>query len=538
MRSARMVSLLEYVVSKTLDGQQDKLKAYSIGLDVFGISPDADPEKSAVVRVEMGRLRTKLERYYLTAGANDPVRIEIPKGNYRPKFIAGHPTQTGGSSKKRKMVSICALLGVLVLITAGFVFLGPLGSMISDTEPRPPVVEIALFKNYSGLKAMDHMAEGLSFDIVTELARFSWLAVFVSRRQKTTEQKLSSSRAGAAATTSDYTLSGNINFTNDRVIVAYRLNETRSGIVKWSKVFDRTLSVKDIFSIQQETATAIAVEIGRPEGIVKRLEQARYRQLPKNLNSYVCTLMIYRYWHSFSDEDHRKTRQCLEAANQKDPNFAESQAALAFIYLDEKRYGKNPRPGYEPLKRSLATAKRANEIDPFSTLAKQALFTASMYAGDLEVSEKVGRQAIELAPNNPELLADVGNKLALFAGKWDRGLKFTEKALRLNSDPAPWYFTGLAYRNIVEEDYQQALKWAKRINAPGWLHFHLIRLISFAGLNDKVRLRAAVAGFEKIGVRSADDAVQRIEMWAVQETLRELLKAKVKAAYAFAERES
>ena len=45
VRSERVKRLLEYVVSKTLDGQSDTLKAFSIGLDVFGIGPDADPEK-------------------------------------------------------------------------------------------------------------------------------------------------------------------------------------------------------------------------------------------------------------------------------------------------------------------------------------------------------------------------------------------------------------------------------------------------------------------------------------------------------------
>ncbi len=538
VRSERMKSLLEYVVSKTLQGQQDKLKAYSIGLDVFDIGPDADPEKSAVVRVEMGRLRKKLATYYLTAGVDDPIRIEIPTGNYRPKFVSNKIPSTGILGKPRGIVSTCVVIGVLALVVVGFVLFRPFGVQNFDNTPKAPIVEILLFKNYSGLKAMDHMAAGLSFDIVSELARFSWLAVFVAQRSKVSEPKLLSGGNKPLSAKPDYVLSGNINVTIDRIIVAYRLSEAETGIVKWSKTFDRALTTKDIYSIQQETATAIAVEIGRPEGIVKQLEQARYRKLPNNLNSYICTLMIYRYWRTFSDEDHLETRQCLETANRKDSGFAESQAAISFIYLDEFRYEKNPRAGYDPLKRSLAAAERANEIDPFSTLAKQALFTAKMMTGDMEGFEEVGSQAIGLAPNNPELLADFGNKLALFSGKWDKGLKLTRQALRLNSDPAPWYFVGLAYRAIIDEDYQQALEWTKRMNSPDWLHYQLIRTISFAGLRDKASLRDAIDDFVTIGVNGVKDAERKIDKWAGHDTLRALLKTRVRAAYEFAAGES
>ena len=45
-----------------------------------------DPQVDPIVRVEAGRLRRALEHYYLTAGKNDPVRIEIPKGGYVPTF--------------------------------------------------------------------------------------------------------------------------------------------------------------------------------------------------------------------------------------------------------------------------------------------------------------------------------------------------------------------------------------------------------------------------------------------------------------------
>ena len=87
VRSKRIKQLLAYIVEKSISGKANELKAYTIGLDVYDRSPDFDPEKDAIVRVEMGRLRSKLEHYYLTTGKDETLRIIIPKGTYCPSFI-------------------------------------------------------------------------------------------------------------------------------------------------------------------------------------------------------------------------------------------------------------------------------------------------------------------------------------------------------------------------------------------------------------------------------------------------------------------
>ena len=53
---------------------------YTLGIDVFDRDVDFDPQVDPIVRIEAGRLRRALERYYLTEGKNDPIVIRIPKG--------------------------------------------------------------------------------------------------------------------------------------------------------------------------------------------------------------------------------------------------------------------------------------------------------------------------------------------------------------------------------------------------------------------------------------------------------------------------
>src|SRR5690349_11666555 len=83
---ARARRFLRYVVEETLAGRADRIKAYAIGTEVFERSADFDAQGDPVVRIEAGRLRRALERYYLSAGLTDPVIIDIPKGTYVPQF--------------------------------------------------------------------------------------------------------------------------------------------------------------------------------------------------------------------------------------------------------------------------------------------------------------------------------------------------------------------------------------------------------------------------------------------------------------------
>ena len=87
--SERNRRFLSYVVEETLAGRPERIKAYSIATSVFGRDERFDPQVDSIVRIEAGRLRRSLERYYLTSGGNDSIRITIPRGSYVPKF--SHP---------------------------------------------------------------------------------------------------------------------------------------------------------------------------------------------------------------------------------------------------------------------------------------------------------------------------------------------------------------------------------------------------------------------------------------------------------------
>jgi hypothetical protein len=84
--------LLEFLVAQACGPDAETLKESTIGLGVFNRPPDFDPKADPVVRVQVHRLRQKLQEYYETDGSHDPVLIEIPKGTYLPVFeeVANH----------------------------------------------------------------------------------------------------------------------------------------------------------------------------------------------------------------------------------------------------------------------------------------------------------------------------------------------------------------------------------------------------------------------------------------------------------------
>lgn len=79
---------LEFVVRQSIAGEDDRIKEYTIGVEVFARGPRFNPRCDSIVRVEAYKLREKLLEYYRAEGSTDPVTISIPKGRYRPLFQA------------------------------------------------------------------------------------------------------------------------------------------------------------------------------------------------------------------------------------------------------------------------------------------------------------------------------------------------------------------------------------------------------------------------------------------------------------------
>jgi len=121
-RSESLSRLLEYVVVCALEGREEALKEYNLGVDVFRRGENFDPRLDNIVRVQARKLRLRLADYYSTPRPG--VRIEMAPGSYVPVFrlpgeISTATPESGGRSRYKLWATIAAMtvLGFL----AGFV---------------------------------------------------------------------------------------------------------------------------------------------------------------------------------------------------------------------------------------------------------------------------------------------------------------------------------------------------------------------------------------------------------------------------------
>lgn len=149
-RSKRRIRLLAHLIRSEFLGQGDRLKAYSIGLDIFGKSSEFDPISDSVVRVEMGRLRTALALFEASEFADTRIVIDIPVGTYRPVMALRDPaalstpdTPAAPTPLERRAVKPVwwLALACVAIIAAGF----GLRAVMFSPEPSPTIsVQISL----------------------------------------------------------------------------------------------------------------------------------------------------------------------------------------------------------------------------------------------------------------------------------------------------------------------------------------------------------------------------------------------------------
>lgn len=126
--------LLAYLGEKSLNGEADQLKEYTVGLEAFGKPPTYNPQQDASVRVQAAKLRQKLDEYYRTEGAGDLVRVQFPKGRFKLEFQT-RSAAPGPQRARSRPLLLAGLAGALVGGT-----LSLLVAFLAWRNPAPPAV--------------------------------------------------------------------------------------------------------------------------------------------------------------------------------------------------------------------------------------------------------------------------------------------------------------------------------------------------------------------------------------------------------------
>jgi TolB-like protein len=334
----------------------------------------------------------------------------------------------------------------------------------AQAPSKGPSIAVLSFVNASGDPDQDYFSGGLTDDIVTELSRYPELFV-IARTSTAVYTGSVDAREAGAVLNARYVLQGRVQKVRQRIRLTVQLSDAREGRLLWGDNYERDLTARDLFELQDELAQRVVNAIAGSYGALARSEMAEARgKPPASLDSYDCVLRTYEYLHVHDSSTHLRARDCLEGAVELDPDYAEGWAWLAYVYGEEYHHRRNERSeSYDSLDRALEAAERAVKLEPANQVSQGALALASLLRGDQERGRVAAERAVELNPNNALWLGLLGSWLSV-RGEFEVAVPLARKALSLNPHPPPWLRMPIFLEQYHAGSYEAALATAQMIN--------------------------------------------------------------------------
>jgi adenylate cyclase len=231
--AGRLSRLLRYVVDKTIAAEADQLKEYAVGVEVFDRDANYDPRLDSIVRVEAGRLRSRLEEYYNGEGAASPIRISLPRGGYAAQFDRveprpASPADADGAPARRSWAALPLSAALVFAVTAMVVWLG--GWHRTPAQADNADVAVLPFSSAAGDAAL---AARLTETVTAELARLGTVSV----ASHTSATRLGAAERPLRAIASDlnvnFVVEASVETDGDGVLVTTRLVNAETDRKIW-----------------------------------------------------------------------------------------------------------------------------------------------------------------------------------------------------------------------------------------------------------------------------------------------------------------
>lgn len=475
---SRLRLILRYVVEEELAGRGAALKAYSIGVDVLGRGEDFDPSLDSVVRVEVNRLRQRLEAYYAGAGAADPIKIALPRGAYRPEFQRGAPAVGGsmdaqppepvkppdvdGLTRRRLLFVSLGLLAAVCVGVAAWLFGASDNDAALQSGRDAPILEVGAFTNQLTHPDFQFLGAGFRAHLASDLARYSTLRV---RLQATGVRDAALPPLAPAS----YSLTGHLTRPGDMIRLHLILVDTASNELIWStnQTFPQTYS--GMHETYIEKIHSIAAELGSASGALAADAMRRAEKLPpeaENMSAYLCLLR----WHAFDldkkPEDGARAKKCLATQTAAGVESGPIWAASAFMkFLSWTRLPLESRDR-AMLQSAMQDVETAIRLDPTGAAGHRYRGSILSALGQFEEAEASFGEALEHNRSDPEVSVLFG-WAAIQQGDWENGIAHVQRGLELSPAPPSWYRIPLSMNAFRTNDYEKALAQAEIIARSG-----------------------------------------------------------------------
>jgi adenylate cyclase len=539
--AARLRQLLEYVVSQTLAGKGDELKEYAIAVDVLDKPDDFDPQTDSVVRVMLGRVRNALELYYATDGAQDRVQISIPRGQYQPVFKSMGTDDQPTRKEPLKRRSVLAVLSIAALgLLASWQWLAQPSTPVQQASVAQPETRIGLLVQHfkpvpdsvpaSPLAA--RLASGLSGEMLSDLLVYPWINAIQMPNEGRELDGILSGYTGTASL--DYILTGTVSVDETAVTVTARLVDASTLKAKWSRSWNQQIAGSNIEEFQRRMVQEIAGQLASEKGLLPQLAIARKgpeRQV--DFSGFKCFLGIYQYWDVPSPAAHASLRDCLQAAVAQNPSYADAWAALAYIYIDEERYARNPRDSANAFADARAAVDKAQALDPANPVVLGAAMTLAIEqpGRDVEAFHRYAGQALGLRTNDSFAMANYGMKRAIYLGEWSEGLALNARAQKLVLSPPGWYYLLPAFDALRRPDDSGLLELVSKVPPSHSVAVNMLRAIAAHRAGRKDLLAGFIAQLAADGITDLESARRHIRNRRFEPALQQAFEEQFAAAW-------
>jgi TolB-like protein/Flp pilus assembly protein TadD len=336
---------------------------------------------------------------------------------------------------------------IKTLAKRGYQFLG-------DLKYSPRRIESLLvlpLENLSRDQEQEYLADGLTEELITKLARISALRVL----SRTTAMHYKGMRKPlpeiARELQVDGVVEGTVSRSGKRVRISAQLIHAPTDTHLWGDSYDRDL--RDVLALQSEVAQAISREV---QVKLTPQEQAHFEQVrPVDPDAYEAYLKGRYHWNKRSREGYAKAVQYFQQAIAKDPTDAIAYAGLAdclsslslwSLVLPDEGCGK-----------AQGLALQALEIDPGLAEAHASLAWATFwYEYDFLTAEREFERSIELNSRYATAHHWFGWFLGMM-GRYEEGYTELKRAIRLDPHSSVMRF-GLGWVYWCSRRYDQAIE--------------------------------------------------------------------------------
>ncbi|ESX16641.1 MULTISPECIES: hypothetical protein [unclassified Mesorhizobium] len=531
-RSERARKLLRYLVEREQAGEADRLKGFSIAMDVFGKDGDFDSSTDAVVRVQAGRLRELLQHYFANEGIAEPVRIAIPRGGYVPSYelnairlpvgqeplaaavaaLPGSPDQTAldavpaaatalgvtepGPSLARHLQFFWVAMTLVILMLGVLILRQGSGALLASSDPTAAVETAGVTSSiaspsmealplvYIAVKATGPEAGRVAASLRAGLAGFDTID-FIGR-DADSKRDPSTDPTSFVFDVLPGPMAGD---------VTLELQSVATGRVLLSRSLPAADSAPG--TVEDRIAAILSSTVPASGPLYSYIEQ---NGIQTGLTS--CLILNDRYYLDQSTRTHEAAYRCLDNLAGQGAKSSLVYSELASLTLEAATDHYAYPPG-ATVEQAMSFAHRAIQMGPTSPYAHRAYGYLNSRLGNTEESIRWMRKAYELNPYDLGMAAAYGYGL-IFAGKYAEGTPILTHAVETFSGHPTWWDFGLFAGQFMLGEMNKAAIASESLRTTAMKsHYLAARLIG-----------AKAAGREQLAAKLLDELTTKFPKFA------------------------